>query len=297
MILVTCANGRVGRLVIEALVRENYDIRAIDKSPNTPSLKEMGVKEVIVGDALDEKVLDAAMEGIDQVVYVPPMLTYFEADMAILAIDLAIKHHVKQYIYLSVCHSNMTKLLQHKQKLIAEEHLKYVGLQNQFNFTILQPLHYTHNVLVKDMVETGQYVNFKPLDRKLGYVDGRDVADAVAKVIKEGDKHKYATYELCGDIHLSINEIADMFRELSGLPLEVKYTPREDLFKDFNNFVGTGGDSYGQAAVLAIRDVYNEYGFDANCNVLEWLLERKSRSMEEYLTDELEKLGIQVQQH
>ena len=293
MILVTSANGRVGRLVIEALVKAGLnDIRAIDINPNSYSLLEMGVKEVIVGDAFDEKVLDKAMDGIDQVVYVPPMLTYFESEMANLACDLAIKHQVKQYIYLSVTHPNLTKLLQHKQKLAAEEHLKYVGFQNQFNFTILQPLHYTHNVLVKDMVNTGKYVNFKPLDRKLGYVDGRDVAEVVAKVLMDGDKHKYATYELCGDIHLSINEIADMYREISGLPLEVKYTPREELFIDFNNFVGVGNDSYGKAAVMAIRDVYNEYGFDANCNVLEWLLGRKSTSMEQYLRDELNKLGI-----
>ena len=144
------------------------------------------------------------------------------------------------------------------------------------------------------MVETGEYINFKPLDKKLGYVDGKDVADVVVRILKDGALHKYATYELCGDIHLSINEIADLYRNLSGLPLKVKYTPREDLFIDFNNFVGVGNDSYGKAAVMAIRDVYNEYGFDANCNILEWLLQRKSRTMEDYLKEELIKLGVPV---
>ena len=292
MILVTSANGRVGRLVIEALVKEGFAIRAIDINPKSDSLKQLGVREVVIGDASDERVLDKAMEGIDQVLYVPPMLTYFEADMANLCCDLALKHHVKQYIYMSVCHSNMTRLLQHEQKSRAEAHLKYVGLQNDLNFTILQPLHYTHNVLVKEMVETGRYVNFKPLDRKLGYVDGHDVAEVAALVAKSGEKHKFATYELCGDIHLSINEIAELFKEISGLPLQVIYTPREDLFRDFDNFVGIGNDSYGKAAVLAIRDVYNDYGFDASCNVLEWLLGRKSTSMEDYLRSELHKLGL-----
>ena len=291
MILVTSANGRVGRTVIRQLVKKGYEIRAIDINPASDSLKDLGVKEVVVGDAFDRDILSEAMEGIDAVVYVPPMLTYFESEMADLACDLAIEHGVKQYIYLSVAHSNMTKLLQHKQKLLAEEHLKYEGLKHALNFTILQPLHYTHNVLVKEMVETGKYVNFKPLDRKLGYVDGEDVAEVVEKVIREGDKHRYATYELCGDIHLSINEIADMYREISGLPLEVIYTPREKLFKDFDNFVGIGNDSYGKAAFMAIRDTYNEYGFDASSNVLEWLLGRKSTSMEEYLRRELRKLG------
>lgn len=294
MILVTSANGRVGRLAIKQLVEDGFDLRAIDIDPESTSLYELGVKEVVIGDAFDEKVMDQAMDGVDRVVYVPPMLTYFESEMANLACDLAIRHQIEQYIYISVTHPNLRKLLQHDQKLRAEEHLKYEGFRNDFNFTILQPLHYTHNVLIRKMVETGEYVSFKPLDKKLGYVDGEDVAAVVSKVLKEENKHKNATYELCGDIHLSINEIADMFRKISGLPLEVRYTERKDLFRDFNNFVGIGNDSYGKAAVLAIRDVYNDYGFDANCNVLEWLLGRKSTSMEEYMIRELSKLGIPV---
>ena len=293
MVLVTAANGRVGRLVIEELVPKGYEIRALDVNPAAESLRELGVKDVIVGDAHDPKVLRKAMEGVEQVVYQPAMLSYFETEMIDLATDTAIDMGVGQYILLTVCHTNMSKLLQHEMKRKGEEHLIYEGLKHEFNFTILEPLHYTHNVIVPQMVKTGKFPNFKPLDKKLGYVDGVDVAAAVETVLREGAKHKYATYELCGDIHLSIREIGELFRKISGLPLETTYTERENLWRDFPNFVGSGGDSFSQAAVMAIRDVYNEYGFDANCNVLEWLLGRKSHSMEDYLRRELKKLGIE----
>lgn len=294
MVLVTSANGRVGRLVIEELVRKNFEIRALDINPAAESLKDLGVKEIIVGDASDPNVIKQAMQGIEQVVYIPPMLSYSEADMANLATDAALEAGVKHYVMLTVCHPNLSKLLQHTQKLRAEEHLKYVGFKNDWNFTILQPLHYTHNVLIPQMVATSKYPNFKPLHKKLGYVDGIDVAEATVKVLQEGEKHRYATYELCGDNHLSIIEIAEMYKRISGLPLETTWTERENFWRDFPNFVGSGSDSYARAAVMGIRDTYNDYGFDANCNVLEWLLERKSTKMEDYIRRELKKLGREV---
>lgn len=294
MVLVTSAYGRVGRLVIDELLKKNFEIRAFDINPAVENLKELGVKEVVVGDASDPKTVRAAMEGIEQVVYIPTMLSYSEADMFNLATDAAIEAGVKHYVMLTVCHPGLSKLLQHTQKLRAEEHLKYEGFKHELNFTILQPLHYTHNVIIPQMVATGKYPNFKPLHKKLGYVDGIDVAEAVAKVLLEGEKHRYATYELCGDNHLSIMEIAEMYKRISGLPLETTWTERENFWRDFPNFVGSGSDSYARAAVMGIRDTYNDYGFDANCNVLEWLLERPSTKMEDYIRRELKKLGREV---
>ena len=235
----------------------------------------------------------SAMDGVDQVVYIPGMLSYIESEIFNLATDTAIEVGVKHYVMLTVCHTNMSRLLQHEQKRKAEEHLMYEGLKSELNFTVLQPLHYTHNVIVPQMVKTGKYPNFKPLNKKLGYVDGIDVAEAVAKVLDEGEKHRYATYELCGNIHLSILEIAELFKKISGLPLETTWTERENFWRDFPNFVGSGSDSYSRAAVMAIRDTYNDYGFDANCNVLEWLLGHPSHTMEDYLRRELRKVGVE----
>ena len=291
MILVTSAFGRVGHAVTSELIRRGFEVRATDLNPRTTELLSEGAAEVLVGDARDKAFLQKCMEGISQVAYVPPVMLYDEDEMAILAMDCALEAGVEQFVQLSVCHPGLSDLLQHEKKLRAEEHLKLIGFQNDWNFTILQPLHYTNNVPVAHILETGRYENFKPLDRKLGYVDVRDVAEVTGLVLSEGEKHKFATYELCGSSYLSINEIAALLEELSGKRIETIWWDRDHLFDgEFHNFCNSANDSYSRRAVLGIRDVYNEYGFAANKNVLEWLLGRPSRTMEDYIRDELAKL-------
>ncbi len=290
MILVTSAFGRVGHAVTTELIKRGFRVRATDINPMTEELLEEGAAEVMTGDARDRDFMMKCMEGIEQVAYVPPVMVYDEDEMAILAMDCAMKAGVRQFVQLSVCHPGLSGLLQHTKKLIAEEHLKLMGFQNDWNFTILQPLHYTSNVPVRAIVETGIYENFKPLDRKLGYVDVRDVAEVTGIVLSSGEKHKFATYELCGSSYLSVNEIADMLRSLSGKRIETVWRDRDHMFDGaFHNFCNSANDSYARSAVLGIRDTYNDYGFAANKNVLEWLLGRPSRTMEDYIRDELEK--------
>ena len=288
MILVTSAFGKVGHAVTGELVKRGFQVRATDINPRTEELLSQGVSEVLIGDARDRDFVRKCMEGIDQVAYVPPVMLFDEDEIAIQAMDCALEAGVQQFVQLSVCHPGLSGLLQHTKKLIAEEHLKLIGFQHDWNFTILQPLHYTNNVPVRAIVESGRYENFKPLDRRLGYVDVRDVAEAAAIVLSEGDRHKFATYELCGSSYLSINEISEMLQRLSGKTIETVWWDREHLFDgSFRNFCNSENDSYSRRAVLAIRDLYNDYGFAANKNVLEWLLGRPSRTMEDYIRDEL----------
>lgn len=292
MVLVTSANGRVGRLLIKELVKRGHVVQAIDIDPRSNSLKDLGVAEVMIGDSRSAAFMREAMRGIEQVIYIPPQLLYDETEFANLATDTALEAGVRQFIQMSVTHINLTGLLQHVKKAYAEEHLKLQGFKHEWNFTIMQPLHYTHNVLVQRMLETGQYINFKPLHRKLGYVDGEDVAEATVNVLEGGEKHKYASYELCGASFLSILDIAELFERLSGVRLETVYVERENLFAgEFAGFAGSDKDSYARACVLGIRDVYNDYGFAANKNVLEWLLGRESKTMEQYIREELLRLG------
>ena len=116
MVLVTSANGRVGRQVVRELVKRGFIVRAADINPAAESLQELGVSEVFIGDARKPEFVRRAMAGVEQVVYVPPLFVYDETDIANLAADEALAAGVTQFVQLSVTHINLTGLLQHVKK-------------------------------------------------------------------------------------------------------------------------------------------------------------------------------------
>ena len=284
MILVTSAYGNVGRQLIPQLIKKGLDVRAMDINPDVEKLKEIGVKEIIVGDASKKEIVEQAITGCDQVMYIPPMFTYIETKMAKLAIDTAVKQKVRQFVMMSVTHSNMSTLLQHTQKLKAEEYLIYAGLKHQLNYTILQPMHYNHNFNVNAVHATGEYTSFYDIHTKLSYVDGEDVGMVAAKVLSE-DGHNNATYELVNHDFYSPQDLVDVYNEVSGKTAIAKHVEIED-FLDMIHFT----DSYGRECFRALADTYSRYGIAGNPNVLTWLLGRKPTSFKEYVIRELGKM-------
>ena len=137
MVLVTSAMGKVGRVMATELAKAGFEVRATDINPKVEELLDCGIKEVMVGDARDEDFVRATMRGCDQVAYVPPMMLYDEDEIGILAVDCALAEGVKQFVQLPVTHPGLSGLLQHQKKLVIEEHLKLVGLDNCSAYTIL----------------------------------------------------------------------------------------------------------------------------------------------------------------
>ena len=91
MILVTSAYGNNGRKLIPRLAEMGLDVRALNLSDKTDKLKELGAREVIIGNALDPNILDRAMDGVESVFHVGPSFHPQEDEMGILVIDAASK--------------------------------------------------------------------------------------------------------------------------------------------------------------------------------------------------------------
>ncbi len=286
MVLVTAANGRVARRVIPELLKKDLHVKAIDISPQAESLKEIGVDEVFIGDAGDRDTLVKAFEGCDQLLYIPPGGIYTEAKLAKLAIDVAADVGVRQVVLMTVTHPNMSTLLQHTQKLQAEEHLIYKGLSHNLNYTILQPMHYTHNFPVKQVWDTDMYGCFYTASRKLSYVDTRDVGEIAAKILTE-DGHQNATYELVGDDFLSPEDLVATFNQITGHHAVARQMPIEQV-------IAASGikDSFMQEAMRHVSYTYSNYGIAGNSNVLTWLLGRKPTTFAEYVERELKELDL-----
>jgi len=203
MILVTSANGRTGRAVVGALLAQKQDVKAFDISPAVAHLKDLGVKAAIVGDLLDRTALSEAMDGVRAVVHIGPPFHPKERFMGETVIDAAKAHGVEHFVYFSVVHPQIEALMQHKMKLMVEQHL----INSRLPYTILQPMIFMQNVNVRDVVERRVFDAPWSVQIALSFVDMDNVAEVAAKVVTEGG-HLRATYELCGSDLLSSLDIA-----------------------------------------------------------------------------------------
>jgi len=277
MILVTAANGRTGRSVVRALVRAGHDVRAFDHGAGVEQLLSEGVAEAFVGDLLEPGDLGQAVEGVRSVVHIGPPMHPREAEIGHGVVSAARHAGVEHIVQFSVAHPQLEPLLNHQSKLAVER----VVLMSRMAFTILQPMHYMQNIDVARVVAEGVLRQPYSLEIRLAHVDLEDVAEVAAKVVGEGERHYYSTYELCGEDFHNAHELAEVISAVSGRGIRVELVPFP---------VGTtaGGlpseaEDYRRDALVRLFDHYGRYGITGNSNVLSWLLGRRPTSFAEFV--------------
>jgi uncharacterized protein YbjT (DUF2867 family) len=284
VILVTSAYGNNGKKLIPKLAEMGLDVRALNLSDKTDELKELGAKEVIIGNALDPNILDKAMDGIESVFHVGPSFHPQEDKMGMSVIDAASRSGVKHFVYDSVLHPQIIELLQHRMKLRVEQHL----INSKLNYTILQPMHYMQNIDIGDVYRQNVFIQASALETPLSFVDMDDKIEVAVKVLTE-DGHYGATYELCCDDNLNAIEIAEIMNRVMGKHIKVKLVSKEVIISRFQRAFPEYGD-YPAKGFNALFDYYGKYGFIGNSNVLKMLLARNPTTLEEYIEKEYNKI-------
>lgn len=125
-ILITGAAGRTSGYVIKTLLeREGVppsDLRLLVRS--NAALEKVRTKfpqltssSFVIADYLEASTLPPAFKDVDLVFYNGPAFNPFEIAMGIAAIQAARSTSVKHFVFCSVHHPLLTKLLNHKAKL------------------------------------------------------------------------------------------------------------------------------------------------------------------------------------
>ncbi|WP_173021235.1 SDR family oxidoreductase [Secundilactobacillus folii] len=295
MLLVTCAYGQVGHQIVPYLVDKGVDVRAMDINPKVKEYEQIGVKEVLVGNGVDEDFMDKAMQDIDAVLYLPPLFTYQEAKMGKMAIEAAIKAGVKQFIDVSVLFPNLDNNLQHRMKAEVEKHLLYRGWESHMKWTVLQPAGYHHNLYVKPFYDSGELPSYSPLDQVISMVDARDEADVALKVLADPDGYDKGVFALANE-KFSLRQVAQLMSEVTGKTIKPVFVPKDKLRDYWPNYF-LGSDSYAEEAFWHVYDSNMRWDWDGNSKELNWLLDKKPRSLRSYLEEEAQKAGITVHSH
>lgn len=218
MILIVGASGAVGIPTIKALVRRGADLRALTSNEKSAAnLRELGVRETLVGDFRSDDDVKRAMAGANSVFLVTPRFTEDEAEIGLRTVTAAKAEGVGHFVFSSAFHPQMTKMNHHWTKLLIEEAVIESGL----DFTILQPAMFMQNVNVEWSVisEKGIYPRPYSPHQKMALVDTEDLGEAGAIVLTE-DGYKGATFELCGSDSLTQAEMAEILSGFLGKPIQ-----------------------------------------------------------------------------
>ena len=269
--------------------------------------KQYPLAEVVQADISQPAQCHELLKGVTSIYYTGPTYHPHEATLGFNVIDAAVAElrktpgsNFKHFVYSSAHCSQLSKMLNHARKRDVEEYL----MESPLNWTILQPTHFGDASVTRllDAVRTAQ-AGDKPCFKAFfnpacpfAYAFLKDHGEAAAKVLREREKHYFATYDLCSTETMSYSKFAS--RVGSSLPKPVSYDIEVIDYSaavDILSVVNFGTKDVDQRCRDAAERMllfYDTRGLPGNPNVLEWLLGKKPTSIGEVVKQQLEEAGV-----
>ncbi|KAJ5522677.1 hypothetical protein N7513_013250 [Penicillium frequentans] len=232
------------------------------------------------------------LSGVTAVLYIGPSLHSHETEVGYTMIDAARQESqqgtLKHFIYSSVLHPRIRKLMNHDCKRYVEEYLVESGL----NYTIVQPSHILDQFPVEKLLQSEAPVfpaNFDP-QVTFSFTALQDLAEAFAVILNEREKHYLAEYTACSTGPTSYAEVIAMLSEEIDRPIQIV---KKDYFESADQFqsmlAGKNGDvsPVTRDAIHRLLLYYNFYGIKGNTNVLKWLIGRETTSVKGFLHEKV----------
>ncbi|KAA3447021.1 NmrA family transcriptional regulator [Mesorhizobium sp. SARCC-RB16n] len=217
-ILVTGATGRVGRQVVQQLVKRGADVRALVRDASKADFP--AVVEVVEGELLDIDSLRKAFAGVGTL-FLLNAVSGDEFTQALITLNIARESGVERVVYLSAIHSDHFVNVPHfAVKSGAERMIEQMG----FSATILRPAYFIDNeLMIKDVIfNYGVYP--MPIGAKgIAMVDARDIAEVAAVELVRRDqapgKLPIETINLVGPDTLTGSDVAAIWSDVLGRPV------------------------------------------------------------------------------
>jgi NAD(P)H dehydrogenase (quinone) len=255
-IVVTAANGRLGRRVVQELLERGVpagDVVAGARDVTTlKDVAEQGVR-VARADYDDPASLREAFAGADRVLLISGSEAGRRIDQHRAAVDAAVAAGVPFVAYTSILRADTSGSVLARDHRATEEYLRGSGLA----WSLLRNGWYFANYTdtFAGTLERGTFVGSAGTGR-VSAADHQDYAAAAAAVLT-GEGHAGTVYELGGDEAFTMDELAAELSARSGRPVEYR-----DLRPEEYSAVLVGaGLPLPVADMLADSDVWLSRGF------------------------------------
>lgn len=218
MVLVTGATGRVGRLVVDELLRAGASVRALTRRPEHAALPA-GV-EVVAGDFTVPASLDPALEGAGAV-----FLVWTAAPATAPAVVARLAAHSspqpRRVVYLSSPHRTPHPFFQQPNPLRGlHAEVERLLAATSLEVAVLRPGMFASNALHwwAPQIRDGDVVRWPYAAAETAPIDERDIAAVAARALLEG-RHAGGDYVLTGPESLSQAAQVHAIGDAIGRPL------------------------------------------------------------------------------
>jgi uncharacterized protein YbjT (DUF2867 family) len=219
VVLVTGATGRIGRLVVDELLRAGASVRALTRRPEHAALPA-GL-EVVAGDLTVPASLDPALEGAAAV-----FLVWTAAPATAQAVVARFAAHQspqpRRVVYLSSPHQTPHPFFQQPNPM-RDLHVEIERLlaATSLGVTVIRPGMFASNARHwwAPQIQVGDVVRWPYAAAETAPVDERDIAAVAARALLDG-RHAGGDYVLTGPESLSQAAQVDAIGDAIGRPLQ-----------------------------------------------------------------------------
>ncbi|PYH43104.1 NAD(P)-binding protein [Aspergillus saccharolyticus JOP 1030-1] len=298
VILLTCASGKQCSRLIPLLYNKWRHIRLAVNSAASAQRLEAEYPNATVLQADMARIEDAQriLSGVTSVLYIGPSAHCHETEMGFTMIDAARREsqigNLKHFIYSSVLHPRIRKLLNHDCKRYVEEYLVESGL----DYTIVQPSHILDPFPVEMLVKSESPVfpaSFN-VNVKFSFTVLQDLAEAFEIILEEREKHFLAEYTACSTGPISYADVIEILSKEIGKPIQIQQREFYESAGQLQTLIaGKNADvSPGtRDTIHRLLLYYDFYGIKGNPNVLGWLIRRRPTSVQEYFQRRIAELN------
>lgn len=330
ILVVTCPSGKQCTHLLPLLYNKGkFKLRLAAHSETSAQKLKTNYPdaEVVPTDISSLAACQKLLHGATSVFHVGPSFHSREKEMGFNMVDAAIAESQRQgntfkhFVFSSVLSTQHRNLMQHDLKSYVEERL----FLSPLNWTIVKPTNFM------DAYPVAMFANQdKPVMEKLwnaeipnSLIALRDLAEAAAKVLNEGEPHYLAEYPLCSTMPLSDAYVVKQISRRLGKEIEVKspsfeagvnkalmylFGSKAGSSAELSNVYANSNTKDPAANALAaegdlrgdiVRDeaerlvlFYNRRGLKGSPNVLRWLLGREPTTVDQWIDIQLKEAGL-----
>ena len=229
MILVTGASGFVGSRLLKTLSEQNKRIRCFVRSKTSRMNSLNRSMEIVEGNLLDRDAVDAAVNGVKQVVHLAAVIQSYDPELVRQVnvegtrnlIRSCMEHGVEQFIFFSTINVILPVKNQYSESKLAAE---CIIQESSLNYTILRPsiiygegdtgtiaklISSVKNNKIIFLIKEGQYKH-QPI-----YVG--DIVESIYTLLNNPVKFKKKTLFLVSNDIITFNDLVDLISNLIGV--------------------------------------------------------------------------------